>query len=157
GVDIMKSSARISSKRFTSPFCTDAKKSRFRAVSVSRSCCAFAFVCMAISLGVRRFLVQSRNEAFIKDVVLLVLSLRCTRRSTRRPAGRRAVNPGGAATGWMALYLCLFGWRDGGSIDRERAAARLCWRQHSLENDFDELLGKGQPRHSDQIAGALRP
>src|SRR3954447_6086012 len=39
----------------------------------------------------------------------------------------------------------------------ERAAARLCWRQHSLENDFDELLGKGQPRYADQIAGALRP
>src|SRR5436309_5161965 len=39
----------------------------------------------------------------------------------------------------------------------ERAAARLCWRQHSLENDFDELLGKGQPRYADQIARALRP
>src|SRR5262249_12970176 len=67
GFEPMKSSARISSKRFTSPFCTDAKKSRFRAVSVSRSRCAFAFVCMAISLGVRRFLVQLRNEALIFD------------------------------------------------------------------------------------------
>src|SRR3954452_24261587 len=63
----------------------------------------------------------------------------------------------GSTTAWMSLYLCLFGRRDGGSIDRERAAARLCWRQHSLENDFDELLGKGQPRYADQIAGALRP
>src|SRR5262249_25324884 len=67
GVDIRKSSARISSKRFTSPFCTDAVKSRFRAVSVSRSRCAFTVVCMAISSGVRRFLVQSRNEALIFD------------------------------------------------------------------------------------------
>src|SRR3954467_15062699 len=67
GVDIMKSSARISSKRFTSPFCTDVKKSRFRAVSVSRSRCAFAFVCMAISSGVRRFLVQLRNGALVFD------------------------------------------------------------------------------------------
>src|SRR5262249_17554166 len=67
GVDIMKSSAKISSKRFTSPFCTDAVKSRFRAVSVSRSRCAFAFVCMAISSGVRCFLVQLRNEALIFD------------------------------------------------------------------------------------------
>src|SRR3954451_6497898 len=63
----------------------------------------------------------------------------------------------GSTTAWMALYLCLFGRRDGGSIDRERAAACPCWRQHSLENDFDELLGKGQPRHADQIAGALGP
>src|SRR4051812_42299625 len=157
GYEDMKSSAKISSKRFTSPFSTDAKKSRFRAVSVSRSLCAFAFVCMVISSGVRRFLVLLRNESLIKDVVLLVLSLRCTRRSTQGPAGRLAVHPGGAATAWMALYLCLFGRRDGGSVDRERAAARLCWRQHSLENDFAELLGKGQPRYADQIAGALRP
>src|SRR3954466_348188 len=57
----------------------------------------------------------------------------------------------------MRLSPCLFGRCDGGSIDRERAAARLCWRQHSLENDFDELLGKGQPRYANQIAGALRP
>src|SRR3954465_9217215 len=63
----------------------------------------------------------------------------------------------GSTTAWMARYLCLFGRRDGRSIDRERGAARLCWRQHSLENDFDELLGKGQPRYADQIAGALRP
>src|SRR5438045_9750258 len=63
----MKSSAKSSSKRFTSPFCTDAVKSRFKAVSVSRSRCAFAFVCMAISLGVRHFLVQLRNEALIFD------------------------------------------------------------------------------------------
>src|SRR5205823_3786624 len=55
GVDIMKSSAKISSKRFTSPFCTDAVKSTFRAVSVSRSRCAFAFVCMALSSGARVF------------------------------------------------------------------------------------------------------
>src|SRR3954447_26645971 len=67
GCELMKSSARISSKRFTSLFCTDAKKSRFRAVSVSRSRCAFAFVCMAISPGVRCFLVQSRNEALVFD------------------------------------------------------------------------------------------
>src|SRR4051812_13108566 len=67
GYEDMKSSARISSKRFTSPFRTDAKKSRFRAVSVSRSRCAFAFVCMAISSGVRRFLVQSRKEALVLD------------------------------------------------------------------------------------------
>src|SRR3954466_9114895 len=67
GFELMKSSARISSKRVTSPFCTDAKKSRFRAVSVSRSRCAFAFVCMAISSGVRRFLVQLRNEALVFD------------------------------------------------------------------------------------------
>src|SRR4051812_17054619 len=39
----------------------------------------------------------------------------------------------------------------------ERAAACLCWKQHSLENDFDELLGKGRPRYADQIARALRP
>src|SRR6476469_2450377 len=56
--------------------------------------------------------------------------------------------------GAIPMFL---GWRDGGSIGRERAAARLCWRQHSLENDFDELLGKGQPRYADQIASALRP
>src|SRR5262249_41040367 len=67
GFEIMKSSAKISSRRFTSPFCTDAKKSRFRAVSVSRSRCAFAFVCMAISSGVRRFHVHSRKEALIFD------------------------------------------------------------------------------------------
>src|SRR5262249_51546215 len=67
GFEDMKSSAKISSKRFTSPFCTDAKKTRFKAVSVSRWRCAFAFVCMAISSGVRRFLVQSRNEALIFD------------------------------------------------------------------------------------------
>src|SRR3954453_23872165 len=67
GYEDMKSSARISSKRFTSPFCTDAKKSRFRAVSASRSRCAFAFVCMSISSGVRCFLVQSRNEALVSD------------------------------------------------------------------------------------------
>src|SRR3954467_11655257 len=67
GCELMKSSAKISSKRFTSPFCTDLKKSRFRAVSVSRSCCAFAFVCMAISSGVRRFLVPSRHEALVVD------------------------------------------------------------------------------------------
>ena len=36
-------------------------------VSVSRSRCAFAFVCMAISSGVRRFLVQLRNEALTFD------------------------------------------------------------------------------------------
>src|SRR3954453_16576372 len=62
----------------------------------------------------------------------------------------------GSTTPWMALYPCLFGRRDGGSVDREHAA-RLCRRQYSLENDLDELLGKGQPRHADQIAGALRP
>src|SRR4051794_34940402 len=67
GFEIMKSSAKISSKRFTSPFCTDAVKSRFRAVSVSRSRCAFAFVCMAISSGVRGFLVQLRKDALIFD------------------------------------------------------------------------------------------
>src|SRR4051795_4937115 len=67
GYEDMKSSAKISSKRFTSPFSTDAKKSRFRAVSLSRSRCAFAFVCMAISSGVRRFLVQLRNEALSFD------------------------------------------------------------------------------------------
>src|SRR3954449_11685406 len=67
GYEDMKSSAKISSKRFTSPFSTDAKKSRFRAVSVSRSRCAFAFVCMAISSGVRRLLVRLRNEALIFD------------------------------------------------------------------------------------------
>src|SRR5262245_36924203 len=67
GVEHMKSSAKISARRFTSPFCTDAVKSRFRAVSVSRSRCVFTFVCMAISSGVRRFLVQSRNEALIFD------------------------------------------------------------------------------------------
>src|SRR3954449_10250819 len=67
GYEDRKSSARISSKRFASPFSTDAKKSRFRAVSVSRSRCAFAFVCMAISSGVRRFLVQLRNEALVFD------------------------------------------------------------------------------------------
>src|SRR6516164_7586121 len=67
GFEIMKSSAKIYSKRFTSPFCTDAVKSRITKVSVSSSCCAFAFVCMAISSGVRRFLVQSRNEALIFD------------------------------------------------------------------------------------------
>src|SRR5215471_16368262 len=67
GVETMKSSAKISSRRFTSPFCTDATKSRFRAVSVSRSRCAFTFVCMAISSGVRRFPVQLRNEALIFD------------------------------------------------------------------------------------------
>src|SRR5262249_32778635 len=33
----------------------------------------------------------------------------------------------------------------------------LCWRQHCLEDDFDELLREGQPRYADQIAGALRP
>src|SRR3954467_8091691 len=64
----MKSSARISSKRFASPFSTDAKKSRFRAVSVSRSRCAFAFVCMAISSGVRRFLVQLRPDRYLEEV-----------------------------------------------------------------------------------------
>src|SRR3954469_25551734 len=63
----------------------------------------------------------------------------------------------GSTTAWMALYLCLSGRRDGGSVDRGRAAARRCWRQYSLENDLDELLGKGQPRHADQIARALRP
>src|SRR4029453_8137231 len=31
------------------------------------------------------------------------------------------------------------------------------WWQHRLEDDFDELLRKGQPRYTDQIAGALRP
>src|SRR5262245_53592213 len=67
GVETMKSSAKISSRRFTSPFCTDATKSRFRAVSVSRSRCAFVFFCMAISSGVRRFLVQLRNEPLIFD------------------------------------------------------------------------------------------
>src|SRR5262249_689343 len=67
GVEHMKSSAKISPRRFTSPFCTDATKSRFRAVSVSRSRCAFTFVCMAISSGVRRFLVQLRNEALVFD------------------------------------------------------------------------------------------
>src|SRR5262249_30401150 len=67
GVEHMKSSAKISSRRFTSPFCTDATKSRFRAVSVSRSRCAFVFVGMAISSGVRRFLVQLRNEALVFD------------------------------------------------------------------------------------------
>src|SRR5437763_6447630 len=47
----------------------------------------------------------------------------------------------GSTTARMALYLRLFGRRDGGSIDRERAAAaRLCRRQYSLENDLDELL-----------------
>src|SRR3954469_23818532 len=62
-----------------------------------------------------------------------------------------------STTAWMAPYLCLSGRRDGGSVDRGRAAARRCWRQYSLENDLDELLGKGQPRHADQIARALRP
>jgi hypothetical protein len=28
---------------------------------------------------------------------------------------------------------------------------RLCWRQHCLEDDFDELLRKGQSRYADQI------
>src|SRR5262245_17307879 len=67
GVETMKSSAKLSARRFTSPFFTDATKSRFRAVSVSRSRFSFAFVCMAISSGVRGFLVQLRNEALIFD------------------------------------------------------------------------------------------
>src|SRR5262245_33164061 len=40
---------------------------------------------------------------------------------------------------------------------RRSTHVRLCWRQHCLEDDFDELLRKGQPRYADQIAGALRP
>src|SRR5262245_33331510 len=30
-------------------------------------------------------------------------------------------------------------------------------RQHCLEDNFDDLLRKGQPRYADQIAGAPRP
>jgi len=36
------------------------------------------------------------------------------------------------------------------------SAASLLLRQHSLEGDFDELFRKGQSRHTDQIARALR-
>jgi hypothetical protein len=57
----------------------------------------------------------------------------------------------------MALYLCLLGRRDGGSIDRERAAARPKLEAAQPRSDFDELLGKDQPRCADLIAGALRP
>src|SRR5262249_14809710 len=33
---------------------------------------------------------------------------------------------------------------------------RFCSQQHGLEGDFDELFRKGQSRHTDQVAGALR-
>ena len=33
---------------------------------------------------------------------------------------------------------------------------RFCSQQHSVEGDFDELFRKGQSRHTDQVAGALR-
>lgn len=41
--------------------------------------------------------------------------------------------------------------------ERRSTRVRLCWRQHCLKDDFDELLRKGQPRYADQIAGAPRP
>src|SRR5262245_53802939 len=93
GVEHMKSSAKISSKRFTSPFCTDAVKSRFRAVSASRSRCAFAFVGMAISSGVRRFLVQSPNEALIFDPQEFNTDLDFTIRAMIRVPRRLEIHP----------------------------------------------------------------
>src|SRR3954453_772737 len=102
-----------------------------------------SIVAIAILRQAELIIAQPRTNGSVGRVGLIVLRIhRGYERST---------------TAWMALYLCLFGRRGGGSVDRERAAARLCWRQHSLENNFDELLGKGQPRYADQIAGALRP
>src|SRR5215472_17882936 len=39
---------------------------------------------------------------------------------------------------------------------RRSPRLRFYSRQHSLEGDFDELFRKGQSRHTDQGAGALR-
>src|SRR5262245_50113244 len=46
-------------------------------------------------------------------------------------------------------------WREVSAHTR-LSRLRFCSRQYSLEADFDELFGKGQPRHTDQVAGALR-
>src|SRR3954466_1987200 len=42
----------------------------------------------------------------------------------------------GTTTTWMALYLCLFGRRDGGSVGSGRAPPPPCWGAHRLEDGF---------------------
>src|SRR3546814_15974548 len=37
------------------------------------------------------------------------------------------------------------------------ASHLCCWWQHSPEGDLDNLCGKGEPCHTDEIAGALSP
>src|SRR5262244_2909804 len=50
----------------------------------------------------------------------------------------------------------LWGTTWGRPMWRRSPRLRFHSRQHSLEGDFDELFRKGQSRHTDQVAGALR-
>jgi hypothetical protein len=53
--------------------------------------------------------------------------------------------------------MCLFGGHVVTRFQRISIRGCRCWRQPCLEDDFDALLRKGQPRYANQIAGALRP
>src|SRR5262245_26369443 len=143
GFEIMKSSAKISSKRFTSPFCTDAVKSRFRAVSVSRSRCAFAFVCMAISSGVRRFLVQLRNEALIFDPQEFI----------PRGAFSRSVRP---VCRWESARPCRRAGRDRASEKRLTSIASFAHIGRHDGRGPGDSFGRGGLRE-DRVSSDVHP